>query len=141
MPRKYSQEGPVARALELVGERWTLLLLQEMLKGVKRFSDLSERVKGISPNILSARLKTLEENSIIARKFYSLHPPRAEYHLTKKGHDLGLVAGALAVWGAKYFKDDIKLVHKICENNLDVIYHCDQCLIPVRRSDVRLKRN
>ena len=52
MPRKYSQEGPIARALELVGERWTLLLLQEMLKGIKRFSDLSENVKGISPHII-----------------------------------------------------------------------------------------
>ena len=82
MPRKYSQEGPIARALELVGERWTLLLLQEMLKGIKRFSDLSENVKGISPNILSARLKTLEEHKIVGRKFYSHHPPRAEYHLS-----------------------------------------------------------
>ena len=126
MPRKYSQEGPIARALELVGERWTLLLLQEMLKGIKRISDLSENDKGISPNILSARLKTLEEHKIVGRKFYSHHPPRAEYHLTKKGHDLGLVAGALAAWGAKYFEDEIKLVHQICGSTLDVIYHCEQ---------------
>ena len=141
MPKKYSQEGPIARALELVGERWTLLLLQELLKGVRRFSDLNETVEGISPNILSSRLKTLENHDVIRRKFYSDHPPRAEYHLTRKGHDLGLVAGALAVWGARYFDEEIKLVHQVCQNNLEVIYHCTACSARVLRSDVRLRRN
>ena len=92
MPKAYIQPGPVARTLELVGERWTILILQELLRGSHRFAKLKESVGGIAPNVLSDRLKVLEAYEIVERRFYSEHPPRAEYHLTKKGHELGIVA-------------------------------------------------
>lgn len=140
MPRTYSQEGPIARALELVGERWTLLVLQELLKGVSRFADLENAVEGISPNVLSSRLKNLEEHGIVERKFYSAHPPRAEYLLTRKGHELGVVAGALAGWGSRHTKGEIELIHDDCGKSVEVIYQCGSCEGPVPRSRVRLEQ-
>ncbi|HJO82761.1 MAG: helix-turn-helix domain-containing protein [SAR202 cluster bacterium] len=139
MAKTYVQSGPVARALELVGERWTILILQELLRGRTRFAQLKESVGGIAPNVLSDRLKTLEDYDVVERRFYSDHPPRAEYRLTKKGHELGIVAGALAVWGAKYLSDDIVLAHTECGSAMNVIYYCPTCETSVKGAGVRLE--
>ena len=122
----------------MVGERWTILILQELLRGRHRFTDLREAVHGIAPNVLSERLKVLEAYSIIERRFYSDHPPRAEYHLTRRGHELGIVAGGLAVWGAKYLSDDIVLTHTECGSRVRVVYYCPTCQVRVRGAGVRL---
>ncbi len=139
MPKVYTQPGPIARTLELVGERWTILILQELLRGRHRFADLRTSVQGIASNLLSDRLKVLEAYGIVERRFYSDHPPRAEYYLTRKGHELGIVAGALAVWGAKYLSDDIVLVHTECGAGVRVAYHCPTCGVNVTGSTVRLE--
>src|SRR5919206_136854 len=89
MPRLYGQACPVARSLDLLGERWTLLIVRDLLRGRRRFQDLIESLPGIAPNVLSDRLKLLEECGIVSRRFYSEHPPRAEYVLTDKGGELG----------------------------------------------------
>ncbi len=138
MSRAYAQSGPVARALELVGERWTILILQELLRGLHRFTDLKDSVDGIAPNVLSDRLKVLEACGVVERRFYSDHPPRAEYHLTRKGHELGVVAGGLAVWGAKHLADDIVLTHTECGSAVEVVYHCPTCEVRIRGAGVRL---
>ncbi len=138
LPKTYVQPGPVAKTLELVGERWTILVLQELLRGHHRFADLKNAVVGIAPNILSGRLKILEANDIVERRFYSEHPPRAEYCLTRKGHELGIVAGALAVWGTKYFADDVSLIHTECGSGVSVVYFCLTCEAKVKGSEVRL---
>ena len=138
MPNTYNQPGPVARTLEVVGERWTLLILQELLRGSHRFTEVRDSLQGIAPNILSERLKVLEAHGIVERRFYSDHPPRAEYHLTRKGHELGIVAGALAVWGAKYLSDEIVLAHTECGSQLRVVYYCPSCDVHVRGAGVRL---
>ena len=139
MAKSYIQRGPVARTLELVGERWTILILQELLRGSHRFAELREAVGGIAPNVLSDRLKVLEAYGVVERRFYSDHPPRAEYHLTKKGHELGIVAGALAVWGAKHLPDEVALVHTACGSGMRVVYYCPTCDTSVRGSGVRLE--
>ncbi len=91
---------PVARALDLLGDRWTLLIVRDLLlDGPRRFSDLARTVAGSSPAILSNRLKRLEDSGLIERRFYSQHPPRAEYLLTAKGESLGPVLGALRQFG------------------------------------------
>ena len=72
------------------------------------------------------------------RRFYSDHPPRAECHLTKKGHELGVVVGALAAWGAKYLTDSTALMHMVCGSLLRVAYRCDTCETLVQGSEVRL---
>ncbi len=90
---------PVARAGEIVGDQWSLLILREFfLEGTRRFSDL-QQLPGLSPNTLSARLKKLEQAGVIERRFYSRNPPRAEYALTGKGRSLGPVMQALYDWG------------------------------------------
>jgi len=139
MAKSYIQRGPVARTLELVGERWTILILQELLRGSHRFAELREAVGGIAPNVLSDRLKVLEAYGVVERRFYSDHPPRAEYHLTGKGHELGIVAGALAVWGAKHLSDDMVLVHTTCGSGMRVVYYCPTCDASVKGSGVRLE--
>src|SRR5215813_12855099 len=100
MARSYQQENcPVARTLDVIGERWSILLLRDLfLQGPRRFQDFQESLTGVAPNTLSARLKTLEAQGIIVRRLYSEHPPRLEYHLTEKGKSLGPVLIALKNW-------------------------------------------
>jgi DNA-binding HxlR family transcriptional regulator len=94
---------PVARTLEVVGDKWTLLILRDLLlHKTRRFQDLQDELEGIAPNTLSARLKLLETNGVIERKLYSEHPPRLEYVLTTKGRHLGPIVLALREWGTKY---------------------------------------
>jgi len=99
----YGQDCPVASTLDVVGERWTLLILRDLLReGPRKFQDLEASLVGIGPNTLSARLKRLEEEEIVERRFYEQHPPRAEYVLTAKGRALGPVLLALKKWGEIY---------------------------------------
>jgi DNA-binding HxlR family transcriptional regulator len=94
---------PVARTLNVIGERWTILILRDLsLHGPRKFQDFERSLTGISPNTLSARLKTLEEHGVVERRFYAEHPPRAEYVLTEKGRELRPVLRALREWGDKH---------------------------------------
>jgi DNA-binding HxlR family transcriptional regulator len=102
MPKRYHQACPVTKALEVVGDRWTLLIVRDLLRGGRRFQDCLSALPGIAPTILSDRLKLMEEHELVTRSFYSDHPPRAEYVLTDKGKELGGVVGALAAWGSRY---------------------------------------
>jgi DNA-binding HxlR family transcriptional regulator len=103
MSARYDPRCPVARTLEIIGERWTILILRDLLlAGPCKFQDFQQSLAGISPNTLSARLKKLEEHGVIARRFYEDHPPRAEYVLTDKGRALGPVLKALLGWGQKH---------------------------------------
>jgi DNA-binding HxlR family transcriptional regulator len=104
MAKSYQQRScPVARALDVIGERWSILILRDLfLKGPRRFQDFQESLAGVAPNTLSARLKTLEGQGVIARLLYNEHPPRLEYHLTKKGKSLSPVLKALKHWGNRY---------------------------------------
>jgi DNA-binding HxlR family transcriptional regulator len=99
--RSYGQYCTVARALDVVGERWTLLLVRELLTGPKRFKDLLEGLPGIGTNLLAARLKTLEGEGIVRRA--TLPPPAGSnvYELTELGGSLEPVIVALSRWGAR----------------------------------------
>ena len=103
MANQYDMPCPVARTLDVIGERWTILILRDLiLEGPRKFHDLQQAFRAISPNTLSARLKTLEEAGIVERRFYDQHPPRAEYVLTEKGAALRPVLRALRDWGEQY---------------------------------------
>ena len=99
--RSYGQYCTVARALDVVGERWTLLLVRELSTGPKRFKDLLEGLPGIGTNLLASRLKSLEEQGIICRD--TLPPPAGSnvYELTELGGSLEPVIVALSRWGAR----------------------------------------
>jgi DNA-binding HxlR family transcriptional regulator len=93
----------VARALDVVGERWSLLILRDLnRKGPQRFQALEEGLPGVAPNTLSARLKMLEAHGVIGARLYERHPPRYEYFLTDKGKALVPVLRALYAWGERY---------------------------------------
>ena len=94
---------PVARTLDVIGERWTLLLLRDLfLHGPRRFQDFQEALPGVAPNTLSARLKALEANGVVERRQYSDHPVRLEYRLTDRGKSLGPIMKALRDWGTRH---------------------------------------
>lgn len=94
---------PVARTLDLIGERWTVLLLRDLLQqGPRRFQDFQASLPGVAPNTLSARLKAMEDNGLIQRQLYNERPPRLEYVLTDKGRSLGPIVRAMRDWGNKH---------------------------------------
>ena len=101
MRKRYDMYCPVAHALGLVGERWALLVVLELLHGPKRYTDLAENLPGIGTNILASRLRDLEEHGIVAKRI--LPPPAASrvYELTEYGHGLRPAIRELALWGAR----------------------------------------
>ena len=99
--RSYDQYCPVAHALDLIGERWSMLIVKELMHGPQRYTDLSEHLPGIGTNILAARLRALEECGVISKR--KLPPPAASrvYELTDYGLELKPVMRELALWGAR----------------------------------------
>src|SRR5471032_317626 len=110
MSKDYGLPCPVAKSLDLLGERWTLLVVRDLLRGPAKFQDLQTSL-GVAPGILSDRLKVLEDHAIIQSALYSEHPPRAEYTLTERGRELRTVVGALAVWWSHHLHKRSALVH------------------------------
>jgi DNA-binding HxlR family transcriptional regulator len=103
--REYrDQNCSVARALEIVGERWTLLIVRDAFLGRRRFDEFQESL-GIARNVLTERLTRLVEEGILERVRYSERPERHEYHLTPKGRDLQIAMAGLRQWGDKYLSE------------------------------------
>ena len=96
---------PIARSLAVIGDRWTILILRDLVRfGPRKFQDLERSLSRISPNTLSLRLKRLEETGVVERRFYEQHTPRAEYVLTDAGNELRPVLKALFEWGQRHTK-------------------------------------
>jgi|SRR5262245_7016300 len=103
MSSSYNLKCPIARTLDIIGERWTILILRDLFcDGPRKFQDLEQSLSGASATTLSARLKKLEDNAIVTRRFYTDHPPRAEYVLTERGRSLGPLMKMLLDWGSKH---------------------------------------
>ena len=119
----------VAQCLEIVGERWSLLIIRDALLGISRFDDFQRRL-GISRNILDARLNQLVDAGIMKRVPYSDRPPRSAYRLTAMGRDLWPVVTAMRQWGDRYAAPSgppIQLRHRECGAIVDVINVCGSC--------------
>jgi DNA-binding HxlR family transcriptional regulator len=102
LKRDYAgQDCSIARALEVVGERWTLLIVRDAFLGLRRFDEFQESL-GIARNVLASRLARLVEEGILERVRYSERPERFEYRLTPKGRDLHVALAALRQWGDAY---------------------------------------
>ena len=103
MARKYFLKCPIGRTLDVIGDRWTILILRDLFRyETRRFQDFEQALPGLTPSVLSARLKDLEANAVISSRNYLDHPPRAEYYLTQKGRKLGPILMALKDWGERY---------------------------------------
>jgi len=133
-----SVKCPVASTLDLVGDKWTLLVVRDLLRGKSRFTELRSSVEGIPPAVLSGRLKDLEAAGVVGRRLYQEHPARYAYQLTPKGHALGVVVGALATFGEQFAESDLTLVDDECGHGLRVVYHCPTCARRAPRSRVRM---
>lgn len=128
---------PVASTLDLVGDKWTLLIVRDLLRGRSKFGELRDAVEGIPPAILSRRLKELDAASIVTKRLYQERPERYSYHLTAKGHALGVVVGALAQFGEQYAESDLTLVDDECGHGIRVVYHCPTCARRAPRNRAR----
>jgi DNA-binding HxlR family transcriptional regulator len=123
--KRYDQYCPIAHALGLVGERWALLIVRELLQGPKRYTDLAAQLPGIGTNILAARLKDLETCGVLTKR--RLPPPAASqvYELTPYGLGLKPVMRELAVWGIRSLgapQDDDELYRGWLEGALDTVF-------------------
>src|SRR5262249_26010080 len=103
--KSYGLDCPIARTLDVVGDRWTLLIVRDLLRGTHKYQDLLESLQGISTNLLAERLARLVDEGLVVRTLYSDKPPRAEYHLTEQGEELASVVNALFEWGVHWRTD------------------------------------
>lgn len=123
-------------ALERVGDRWSLLLVEVLLDGRRRFGELAEALPGIAPNILTDRLRRLERSGIVVATPYSQRPPRMEYALTADGHDLASALRLLADWGSRHASTAEQagyepMRHQTCGTPLEARWYCPTCTIVV----------
>lgn len=98
---------PVETSLTLMGDRWKLLIVRELLTGTKRFGELKKALDGISQKVLTQHLRIMEENGLVHRKAYAEVPPRVEYSLTETGKSLKIIHDAMREWG-EYYKSTLE---------------------------------
>jgi len=135
LPRTYdNQVCSIARALEAVGDRWTMLVIRDAFQGVRRFDDFQERL-GVARNVLSDRLSRLVDEGILEKRLYQERPRRFEYRLTPKGIDLFPALISLMKWGDRHAPDPggppMVVLHKGCGGKVDERLLCDRCGEPV----------
>jgi DNA-binding HxlR family transcriptional regulator len=94
---------PIACSLDVIGDRWTLLVVRDLLMGKTRFGEFLASPERIPTNVLADRVRRLEREGIVSSELYSQHPPRAEYRLTAKGRQLAPVLHAVGAWGLEHF--------------------------------------
>lgn len=128
-----------AAALELVGSRWALLTVRELLFGNHRFDQIA-RNTGAPRDRLALRLRALEAAGVVERRPYSERPIRFEYHLTQAGRDLAPVVGALRAWGDKWAVENPPAVFRHeCGHELELVGCCAHCGEPVRLDSVQIE--
>jgi DNA-binding HxlR family transcriptional regulator len=135
------QNCSIARALEHIGERWTLLILRDAFLGVRRFDDF-ERSLGISRGVLADRLERLVSEGILERRLYQERPARYEYRLTEKGRDLWPVTIALVKWGDRYYAEQGPprlILHRNCGGEITERLVCSKCGAELTARDVEAR--
>ena len=128
--RTYDQECSIAGALEVVGERWSLLIVRDVLLGLRRFDELQANL-GIARNVLQTRLERLIETGVLEKRRYSERPPRHEYRLTEKGLELWPTVMALMRWGDRHAAPPggppVLVTHRDCGGAMDDHRLCSRC--------------
>ena len=142
LPREYDDQiCSIARALEAIGDRWTLLIVRDALQGVHRFQDFQESL-GLSRHVLAERLDRLVDEDILRRRRYQERPDRYEYLPTPKGLDLWKVLTLLTLWGDEHYLADggkPRIIrHRGCGGSIDDRFHCERCGKELEREDLEL---
>ena len=126
----------VAAGLALIGDRWALLVVRELLLGYHRFDELA-RNTGAPRDRLAARLRDLESCGVLERRQYQERPTRYEYHLTEAGWELGPVIQALRTWGDRWAVEEVPMVfHHSCGHDLEAAVTCAHCGEPLRPGEL-----
>lgn len=137
MKNQYDLPCNIAQSLNIIGDKWTLLILHAIKANNHTYKDLQSALHGIPTNLLSSRLKALEEDGLVQCKLYQQHPPRYAYELSDAGKDLDDVFHAIVLWGERNLhKCYKKLVHKECQHPVQIQYYCEHCGKPVTREEV-----
>jgi DNA-binding HxlR family transcriptional regulator len=134
------RECSVARTLEVVGEKWTLLALRELMLGVHRFDEIVGYT-GAPRDILTTRLRKLEDNGLIERRLYQERPPRFDYHLTALGRTLVPVVMMLREWGNEHLAGEAGpplVFEHTCGSVFVPVIHCEACAAKVRWRDLSI---
>jgi DNA-binding HxlR family transcriptional regulator len=124
-------DSPLGAALERVGDRWSLLVVEALLVGPRRFNELQTQVGGIAANILSDRLKRLEGEHVVIATPYSERPLRLVYELTAEGQELAGALRLLADWGSRVSREAQPLRHAVCGTPVEARWYCPTCDRPV----------
>jgi DNA-binding HxlR family transcriptional regulator len=135
------QNCSIAATLAVVGERWTLLVMREILLGRRRFAEIREQV-GAAPNILSDRLQTLVDHGLLKRRRYGKHPEALEYLPTQKGADLTPVLVSLMQWGDRHMAPEGPPrvhVHAACGHDAEPQLRCAHCGEPLAPDALRVR--
>jgi DNA-binding HxlR family transcriptional regulator len=135
------QNCSIARSLELIGERWTLLIVRDAFLGIRRFDEFQENL-GLSRGVLAGRLNRLVEAGILERRIYQERPERYEYRLTEKGRDLWPVTIGLLRWGDRYFAENGPprlVLHRGCGGEVTEHLTCAKCGEELTARDVEAR--
>lgn len=139
-----NQSCSVARSLEVVGERWTLLVVRDALTGVSRFSEFRRRL-GVAASVLSVRLDRLVEMGVLERVPYQRHPTRYEYRLTCRGEELAPVVFCLMRWGDRHLAGDavppLTSSHTGCGGQVEARLVCGECAVQVAHDEITMRYN
>lgn len=128
-PKSYDNLNcSVARTMEQIGERWTILILRDAFYGIRRFDDFQASL-GVARNILTTRLNHLVDGGIMRKEQYQNNPPRHEYRLTEKGRDLIPVITTMLAWGNRWEsdRDPVDLIHQDCDHTMHAVAVCSEC--------------
>ena len=130
LQRHDQHDCSIAAALEVVGDRWSILILRDVFRGIHRFDELRRDLE-IPRAVLADRLRRLVESGVLVRRRYSEHPPRDEYRLTDMGRELSPILVALMQWGDRWLGGEdgppTLLVHEPCGHEVDLGFHCWTC--------------
>jgi DNA-binding HxlR family transcriptional regulator len=129
----------IDQTLNIIGDKWTLLILRQIMMGHDTYTEIQQSLEGIPTNLLSDRLKSLVEDELISTELYQAHPPRYRYMLTESGMDLSDVFNSVILWGERNLKKcHKKLTHSACGHKIVMAYYCPNCKENISRDDITM---
>lgn len=142
MKNLYNLPCNIAQTLNIIGDKWTLLILRQLMIGHDTYKEIQDNLEGIPSNLLSERLKFLEADELITCALYQSHPPRYRYLLTESGKDLGDVFNSILLWGEKNLKKCYKqLTHTECGHKVELQYYCSHCGKAITKEDLSISED